>query len=199
MKVLEGGPHSPGVGTSRSQLQDGHLAGEFLEFSEVYRAFFHEVQRWARALGIPSSELEDLAQEVFVVVRRKLHAFDGQNLAGWLFRITERTASDQRRRAWFRNLFSRRSYARLDTIEWGGAGPAEALERRQLQAELATLLAKMSEKRRTAFVLFEIEGYGGEEIAALLDLPVATVYTRLHHARKDFLALTREHMSKEVR
>ena len=50
----------------------------------------------------------------------------------------------------------------------------------------------MSDVRRTAFVLFEIEGYSGEEIAELEQIPLATVYTRLHHARKDFLRLTAE-------
>jgi RNA polymerase sigma-70 factor (ECF subfamily) len=47
----------------------------------------------------------------------------------------------------------------------------------------------MAEKRRTAFVLFEIEGYSGEEIAELFGIPVATVWTRLHHARKDYFRL----------
>jgi len=46
----------------------------------------------------------------------------------------------------------------------------------------------MSPKRSAAFYLFEVEGYTGEEIAALEDVSVTTIYTRLHHARKQFLA-----------
>jgi RNA polymerase sigma-70 factor (ECF subfamily) len=47
----------------------------------------------------------------------------------------------------------------------------------------------MSDMQRTAFVLFEIEGYSGEEIAELEQIPVNTVWTRLHHARKRFFEL----------
>ncbi len=54
---------------------------------------------------------------------------------------------------------------------------------------LVQILRKMGEARRTAFVLFEIEGYSGEEIAALEEVPVNTVWTRLHHARKEFATL----------
>jgi DNA-directed RNA polymerase specialized sigma24 family protein len=50
----------------------------------------------------------------------------------------------------------------------------------------------MSEKRRTTFVLFEIEGYSGEEIAQIESLSVDAVWTRLHHARKDFVRLVAE-------
>jgi RNA polymerase sigma-70 factor (ECF subfamily) len=47
----------------------------------------------------------------------------------------------------------------------------------------------MSAVRRSAFILFEVEGYSGEEIAELEGIPLNTVWTRLHHARKDFVQL----------
>jgi RNA polymerase sigma-70 factor (ECF subfamily) len=162
------------------------------DFSSLYTRHFHDVERWIRAMGVPESELEDLTQEVFVVVRRKLAAFDGRNLPGWLFRIASRTVSDHRRRAWFKNLFSRRSDTDLDALEHAGAGPAESLERKEAERLVRRILSRMSEKRRTAFALFEIEGMSGEEIAQLLEVPVATVWTRLHHARKEFLSLLSE-------
>jgi RNA polymerase sigma-70 factor (ECF subfamily) len=68
----------------------------------------------------------------------------------------------------------------------------ETLERREAQRIVHKALARMSQVRRSAFMLFEIEGYSGEEIAELEQIPLATVYTRLHHARKDFLRLTAE-------
>jgi RNA polymerase sigma-70 factor (ECF subfamily) len=169
------------------------------DFAAVYARHFHDVERWLRALGVPTSEREDVTQEVFVVVERKLSAFDGANLPGWLFRIASRVSSDWRRRAWFKNLFSKRRAADLDGFEWSGLGPAEALERREEQRRLAEILRRMSEKRRTAFVLFEIEGYTGEEIAALLEIPVATVWTRLHHARREFRASVEVLLREESR
>jgi RNA polymerase sigma-70 factor, ECF subfamily len=93
---------------------------------------------------------------------------------------------------WFRNIFKRPREVELESFVEASDGPAELLERKEARAALHRLLGRMSEKRRAAFVLFEVEGYSGEEIASLLDVPLATVWTRLHHARKDFLALVEE-------
>src|SRR5262249_2187242 len=112
-----------------------------------------------------------------------------RNLRGWLLHITRLTVSDHRRRAWFKNLFSRRSEIDVDGIRSETLIPSEALERKQRELRVHRLLSKMSEKRRVAFTLFEINGYTGEEIAELLQIPLKTVWTRLHYARKDFIAL----------
>jgi RNA polymerase sigma-70 factor (ECF subfamily) len=69
------------------------------------------------------------------------------------------------------------------------ASPAMALEKKQDRRVLAQMLARMSEKRRATLVLFEIEGYSGQEIATLHGVPVKTVWTRLHHARKDLVGM----------
>jgi RNA polymerase sigma-70 factor (ECF subfamily) len=167
------------------------------DFDAIYETWFHDVSRWIRALGGLDADLDDLTQEVFIVVRRKLALFDGANLPGWLYCITARTVSDQRRRAWWKSLFRRRRDVDLDLLPSPAADPAEQLEQVDARRTLQRLLAKMSEKRRVAFVLFEVEGYSGEEIADLLDIPIATVWTRLHHARRDFLELLREHQRKE--
>jgi RNA polymerase sigma-70 factor (ECF subfamily) len=145
--------------------------------------------RWVRALGGPRVDTEDLAQEIFMVVRRKLSTFLGGNLAGWLYRITQLTVRDQRRRAWFRNLVLRRSDVDMDRVPSNRETPVGSLERQEQRKVLEHILGKLSEKRRTTFVLFEIEGYKGEEIAAIQDIPLSTVWTRLHHARKDFWRL----------
>jgi RNA polymerase sigma-70 factor (ECF subfamily) len=65
----------------------------------------------------------------------------------------------------------------------------EALEQREARRQMHRLLGQLSERRRTAFFLFEIEGYSGEEIAQLEGVALNTIYTRLHHARRDFMAL----------
>jgi RNA polymerase sigma-70 factor (ECF subfamily) len=165
---------------------------EPLDFTRVYEAWFDPCLRWLRALGIPDADLEDVGQEVFVVVRRKQAAFEGDKVAAWLYRIATRTASDHRRRAWFRRLWTRGSRMDLDSVQCRAPGPAEIYERREAERLLDVVLARMSEKRRVAFSLYEIEGYSGDEIAQILDVPVATVWTRLHHARKEFLARVAE-------
>jgi RNA polymerase sigma-70 factor (ECF subfamily) len=160
-------------------------------FETVYRTWYWHVARWVRARGAYDADVEDLTQEVFIIVRRKLAQFDGRNLPGFLFRIAERTVRDHRRSSWIRNLLGNRS-ALLPELPMPEIDTLQAIEMRERRSALDAILAQMSEKRRTTFILFEIEGYSGEEIAQIQSLPVDTVWTRLHHARKDFMRLVAE-------
>ena len=56
----------------------------------------------------------------------------------------------------------------------------------------------MAEARRTAFVLFEIEGLSGDEIARIQSIPLNTVWTRLHHARREFFALAAKYQAAQA-
>ncbi|HEY0714199.1 MAG TPA: RNA polymerase sigma factor [Polyangia bacterium] len=167
------------------------------DFAALYDRWFEDVYRWLRALGAPAADREDLAQEVFLVVRRRLVDFDNENVAGWLYRIASRQVAAHRRRKWFRNLLARPAKEDLDTLLSAADDPASLLERKERQQLLTRLLDRMSAIRRTTFVLFEIEGYSGEEIARLQGVPVKTVWTRLHHARKDLFAMLDAHRRKE--
>jgi RNA polymerase sigma-70 factor (ECF subfamily) len=159
------------------------------DFEHIYQDWFEEVCRWIRALGGPEADRDDIAQEVFMVVRRRLCAFDGANLAGWLYRITKRQVRDFRRRTWISHIFTRRRLDEPDTLPHADQNPASALEHKESQRVLYGILDKLREARRSTFVLFEIEGLSGEEIAQIQGIPVNTVWTRLYHARKDFFAL----------
>src|SRR5688500_20167190 len=97
LTVVAGG----GVTSARRDDRDAR-------FRAIYDRWFDDVVRWLYALGMPSSDTEDLAQEIFLVVRRKLDRFDGGNLAGWLYRIAQLTVRDPRRRAGVTNLVLRR-------------------------------------------------------------------------------------------
>jgi RNA polymerase sigma-70 factor (ECF subfamily) len=176
-------PARPGQ-RSTATAQAGALP---LRFEDVYAEWVPHVYRWIRAFGGLNADLDDLAQEVFMVVRRKLPEFDGANLAGWLYRITQRTVRDHRGKAWFRRFLLKKNVQPLE--EDPPLTPAEELERREAERALVQILKDMTETRRTAFILFELEGYSGEEIAELEGVPVNTVWTRLHHARKDFSSL----------
>ena len=168
-------------------------AGTTLSFEQVYSSSFNDVARWVRALGGLAPDVEDLTQEVFLVVRRKLHAFDGRNLRGWLYRIAQRTVRDYRRRAWFRRvLLGGGSTPHAYETAVSDSDPSDIFERKEAEGLLHGLLAQMSEVRRTTFILFEVEGYSGEEIAEMQGIPLNTVWTRLHHARKEFFRLIAE-------
>jgi len=158
-------------------------------FLTLYDVWCESVLRWIRALGGPEADREDIAQEVFLVASRRLHAFDGSNPAAWLYRITQRQVRDFRRRTWIKRIFTREHTDAVDTLPDDGFGPARTLERKQNQRVVQALLSKMNADRRAAFVLFEIDGLSGEEIAKIQGVPVNTVWKRLHVARKEFLAL----------
>ncbi len=180
------------MGTGKSLLfsAKNSVADSALDFPTLYRDWFAEVVRWARASGVERQDLEDVAQEVFVTVRHKLPAFDGDNLAGWLYTITTHIARNHRRKVWLRRLFFRdHESSQVEQLQARCPSPVELLERKEMRALLHALLAKMSDKRRRAFVLFEIDGLSGEEIAALERIPLSTAWARLHQARKDFVAL----------
>jgi RNA polymerase sigma-70 factor (ECF subfamily) len=162
------------------------------DFQSVYNTWLGDVSRWIHALGGPEADRDDIVQEVFIVVRRRLRDFRGDNVAGWLYRITRRQVRDFRRRVWFKHIFSRRRVVDLERIASRGTGPAAALEEKERLRILHALLERMQDDRRSALILFEIEGLSGEEIARIQDIPLATVWTRLHQARKELLALAQK-------
>jgi RNA polymerase sigma-70 factor, ECF subfamily len=182
-----------------SNIKEIGVASAELSFVEIYRRHFNDVTRWARALGGPEADLEDVTQEVFIVVRRKLESFDGLHLKAWLYQITAYTVSDCRRRAWFRNVFFRSTELEPELMPTSGEDPSAAAERKESQRILFSLANKIHRSRRDTFLLFELEGLSGEEIAELQGVPVATVWTRLHLARKEFMAAAAEFRRQETK
>jgi RNA polymerase sigma-70 factor, ECF subfamily len=156
---------------------------EPLEFATIYETWFDDVSRWVRALGGPAADRDDLVQDVFLIVYRRLHDFDGQNVAGWLYKIARRRVRDFRRLAWVKNLVGRRAPL-SDALTGSTSTPAELLERKERSAELERMLETLSDDQRVAFVLFEIEGYSGEEIARVQGVPINTVWARIYKSRK---------------
>lgn len=153
------------------------------DFVDIYEAWFEDVARWVRALGGPDADRDDLVQDVFLVVYRRLPDFDGQNVAGWLYQIARRRVRDFRRLSWMKYLMARRQPL-SEGLTSPAASPAEELESKQRGALLERLLQALNADQRAAFVLFEIEGYSGEEIARLQGVPINTVWARIHKARK---------------
>ncbi len=157
-------------------------------FQSIYDAYYGEVARWIRALGGPAADQDDLIQDVFVVVYRRLPDFDGRNLAGWLYRIAAHQVRDYRRLVWIKYIF-RRSVALSAEVPSAKPTPVMTLETRERQRNLEHLLSKLSDPLRAAFVLFEIEGYTADEIAEMQSVPTNTVRARIHRARKKMTAM----------
>jgi RNA polymerase sigma-70 factor (ECF subfamily) len=150
---------------------------------EVYARHFAYVYRCLRHLGVRDTFLDDATQDVFVVVNRKLHGFDGGvALTTWLYAIVLRVARRYRERQAVARRFDdltedashteERPDARLDTLR---------------ELDLARLaLECLDEGKREVYVLHEVEGMTASEVATVTGLPVNTVYSRLRAARAEF-------------
>jgi RNA polymerase sigma-70 factor (ECF subfamily) len=158
-----------------------------LEFHAVYERWFNDVSRWIRAMGGPEAEREDLVQDVFLVVHRRLADFDGQNLPGWLYQIARHRVRDFRRLMWVKHAFFG-GVPLPEGLSSAGASPAESLETSEKRATLERLLRQLNDTERAALVLFEIDGYSGERIAEIQGVPLNTVWARIHKARKKLQA-----------
>ena len=154
-----------------------------MRFEDVYKEQFRFVWRALRSLGIGENDIHDSVQEVFLAVHRKLGEFEGRSqLESWIFGICLRVASNFRRRA------HRRHEVAIEpgTLEVPDRRVDDAAERNLELRLLESILDDLPESQRVVFVLFEIEGRQGEEIAKLLDIPLGTVYSRLRLARDEF-------------
>ncbi len=138
-------------------------------------------------LGVRPSDLDDVFQEVFLVVHKRLHTFDGSSqLTTWLFGVCLRVAAAHRRRAWFRRETPTDDFP--DAEEASSRRPDELLAARQARALVARALDRLDLDKRAVFVMFEIDELPSEEIATMLGVPIGTVWSRLHAARKQFQA-----------
>ena len=141
-------------------------------------------------LGVREADLEDLSQDVFLIAHRKLASFDGRvKINAWLFGICLRVAANYRRRAHIRLERATGSMDQDDAPTLSAPAserPDRALERRQAQDMAEAILGRMELVKRAVFVMFEIEGMSCQEIADEVGVPLGTVYSRLHAARKFF-------------
>lgn len=154
-------------------------------FEVVYAECFDFVWRSARRLGVPERATDDVVQEVFLVVHRRLAEFEGRSsVRSWVFGILMKVVSDYRRR------YKRKDAAltpMLETLKSDlSSCPVHKLEQRQKVELLNALLATLNEHKRVVFVLAELEQMSAPEIADLLGVNLNTVYSRLRAARQEF-------------
>lgn len=162
-------------------------------FEAIYAQHFRGIWRTLRRLGVTDAQLDDAAQDVFVVVHRKLTEFDGRSLRGWLYAIALRVASDYRRER------ARRVAIPLgEALSDSALGPSRILELNESVQLLHALLDQLDDPKRMVFVLGELEQLSAPEIAEALGENLNTVYARLRAARLQFdAALTRHRLRTE--
>ncbi len=157
------------------------------ELDLIYRAHAPLVATWASRLAGPTCDLEDLVQEVFLVVERRLPSFRGDaKLTTWLYQITHNVVRSHRRKARVRRWLSGSAEETAGELPSTDSTPIEDLERARARATVYGALDEMGDKYRTVFILFELEGLSGQEIAELTGTKLGTVWVRLHRARAEF-------------
>jgi RNA polymerase sigma-70 factor (ECF subfamily) len=141
-----------------------------------------------RRLGTPAGDVEDLALEVFLVLRRSWTDYDsGRPLRPFLFGISYRVASVHRRTCRRR----REVEFGLLEVEHGGPGPDDALQKKQAIALVRAALERIPLPRRTAMIMHEIDEVPVDEVARVLGVSRFTVYSRLRKARRELSAVLR--------
>jgi RNA polymerase sigma-70 factor (ECF subfamily) len=161
---------------------------ERLTFAAIYAEHAQTVARWATRLGGPTADVEDLTQEVFLVVNRRLGEYRGESrLSTWLFGITAKVAANDRRRRKLRALWVRFVPNLDERAPAATEGALEQLERRERRVLFHRVLDGLGERHRRVLVLFELEELPTDEIAELMQLSVGNVRVLLHRARAKFL------------
>jgi len=145
-----------------------------------------------RRLGVARADVEDMAHDVFVAVLKQFDTYDpARPIKPWLFGFAFRVASHYRRKA-----------RRVETLEEperlvdAGQRPDARYETERKRRMVQRVLEEIELDRRAVFVLHDIDGSTGEEIARSLGIPLGTVYSRLRLAREDFTAKMRRLQAK---
>lgn len=163
------------------------MTGRLHSVEELFIAHAAFVAGFAHRLGVRNAEIDDVVQEVFMVAHRKGgFVEDTASPRTWLGAITllqcrGRRRSAARRREDFDEIAIQHAVA-----QGHGSSPAHAAEIAEALANVQRALDVLDDDHRSVFVLYEIEGEPCTAIAEALQVPVGTVYSRLHHARQRF-------------
>ncbi|HYP77478.1 MAG TPA: RNA polymerase sigma factor [Polyangiaceae bacterium] len=160
------------------------VRGNHEAWRSLHFRYYPVTMAFLRKLGVRESDLDDASQEVFLQMHRYLPRFRGNSeLKTWLYRLCITQARHLRRRR--RMGETLRSWFSLspESVQPSSPGFCEESARRRMQAALETL----NEGDRLAVVLYDLEGLAGRQVAEILHCKEATLWRRLHYARKKFV------------
>ncbi len=146
----------------------------------AYQQEFDYLTRSLRRLGVPYSELEDLAHEVFLVLHRRWDDYDPTRaLRPWLFGIAFRVVSAHRRRH-IREV----PHAAIEAEDLAPR-PDQLMAAEQARSLVLKALEGVPMERRAVLVMHDLDNVAMREIASVLSIPLFTAYSRLRKARKE--------------
>ncbi len=162
-------------------------------FQHLYREHYAFVWATVRRFGVVPMLAEDAVHDTFVVAYRRREAFDGQSPRAWLYSIGRRVASNYRRTQVRRDARHASAAAERGT----SGGDLES----QIQAKSAVerFMETLSPSDRELFVLSEVDGLTGPELAATLGRKLPTLYSRVRILRRRFRASVDDSSLEETR
>ncbi len=175
---------------------------EIPALEDVYRAHFDFVWRSARALGVREGAIDDVVQEVFVIVQRRLPEFEGRSsMRTWLSGIALNVVRHHRRSAHRKSPheFSNEPPTDVDSLPAAAPSPHDVASLREGTRLLQLVLDGLDEKKREVLVLAELEEFSAPEIAEVLGIGLNTVYSRLRLAREEFARLAARYRTRDAR
>jgi RNA polymerase sigma-70 factor (ECF subfamily) len=173
-----------------SSLIERCRAVDVAAFEPLVEKYRQRVWRVAYQMVRDREEAWDVAQEAFIRAYQSLRSFRGQSaFYTWLFRIVVNLATDRvRQRAARGRAFGTEAVPEEDwertMPDEVTASPDEETARREERERISRALQGLPENFRTIIVLSDIEGLSYREIAQVLEIPMGTVMSRLHNARK---------------
>jgi RNA polymerase sigma-70 factor (ECF subfamily) len=172
--------------TDAVDLASSFPAAVVTEDGSCFNAFqseFDYLCRTLRRLGVRSEDIEDDAQEVFLVLRRKWPDYDpSRPLRPYLFGIAFRVVASRRRRQ------KREVSLTLEAHQDDSPGPDQALETEDARKLVLSALSHIPLARRAVLVMHDIDEVPMRDITKALSLPLFTGYSRLRKARREFEA-----------
>jgi RNA polymerase sigma-70 factor (ECF subfamily) len=149
----------------------------------AYQQEFDYLVRTIRRLGIQPADVEDVAHEVFLVLRRTWANYDATRpLKPYIFGIAFRVAMSHRRR-WWREV----PFAAIEQQDHAPC-PDEVFAASQARALVLGALDRIPLPRRAVLVMYDLDEVPMQEIAATLTIPLFTAYSRLRKARRELEA-----------
>ena len=156
-------------------------------FEALYRAYHPRLRRFLRGMLRQPALVDEVLDDTMLVAWRKAYTFDASSrVSTWLFAIAYRQALKALRRE--RPMEDAGEEPHAPSAD----EPEHALEHRQLRAALDAAVARLSAEHRAVIELAYFQGHGCREIAEIVGCPVATVKTRMFHARRHMKAFLRD-------
>jgi RNA polymerase sigma-70 factor (ECF subfamily) len=177
-------------GPAEAPVDASTEAASKLDLVGIYASQKDFVWLTLQRMGIPRSDLEDVFQDVFVIAHKRLHTYNPDaKLSAWLYGICLRSVAAHRRRAFRRRERADGAdahVARPGTEHWHAQveAPDERVQELERHATLNQLLDSLDPDHRMVVVMFEVEDHSCQYIAELIGVPVGTVHSRLHSARR---------------